>query len=139
MQQVITRTIIRLVSYNNDTNFPNYYENKNSPLFTKTNIMDVLPSHNYSQGLSALKDQPLIFENLLYLYISSITDSTFYYSLNDTNIFIQTKEFKYNNNIPLNNIIIYNGNLEYDGYNFNNINNISSNIEYFYLSTKQDL
>jgi hypothetical protein len=137
MQQILANTNIKLIDYDNAVNFPSYFQNVNTPLLKKNDTIDILPSHNYSQGTTVLKDDsPLVLENLLYLYI--ISDSTFYYSINDSNYFIQTREFKYNNQIPLDQITLYNGNLHYDGYNFSVINDYYSKLEYFSIWVTND-
>lgn len=94
MQLIVSQSKVSLVEYSNDTNFPSYYENKSLPLLSTKTIIDIIPTSSYSQGQHMLKDEPIVIQNALFLTLQA--DEYFYYSLDDTNYYIRTKNFTHN-------------------------------------------
>lgn len=136
MQQVIHKTKINLINHTNDINFPSYYENQNSLLLTTQEIIDLSTNLNHQSGIiNLIDDQPVVHNNILYIYLTSKNNNPFYYIIGN-NSPIQSNVFCYSNlqASPLETLSIFNGNLYWDGYYFNIIPNLLPNtIEYFLI------
>jgi hypothetical protein len=129
MQLIISQSKVSLVEYSNDTNFPAYYENKSLPLLSTKTIIDIIPTSSYSQGQHILRDEPIVIANALFLTLQA--DEYFYYSLDDTNYYIRTKNFTHNDLEKSLNVTLYSN--TYLGYNTNistpTVNNVV--VKYF--------
>lgn len=115
MQQILEQLKISLIETGNDSGYPLYYEQLNQSILANTNVIDVLSNQAYAQGVMTLAAglTPVVLTNIQYLHLSS--SEYFYYSLSNSNYYVKTKDFSYNNmNDIMDSITIYNGYLDYN-------------------------
>lgn len=116
MQQLTYQIKYNLVTTNNDTNFPSYYNERPVVLLSNQSVYDLLNSDSYSSGILASNSELNIEKfHLIYLFSNDV----FEYSIDDGINYISTFSFThFNPKMPLN----------------INIKNNISNVHYLYIN-----